>query len=152
MNPINPGKVILSIAILLVVFLMGGGLGIMYQAQKTPASPAVPQQVTPPIVKQLSSKIFATITAYGQITDINGTNITLTYAGDTTTIKVKDNVIVYSFVTDSKGVPSQKTIDFNQLKKGDSVNVNCVLLSDGSLEGHSVLIMPSASVTPLPAK
>jgi len=138
----NSAKIILSVVVLLVVFLLGGGLGVMYQPQRV----NVPQQIsaTSPIVQELSSKLFPSIIAYGKITAISGNSLTLTYSGSSATINVKSGAPVYSFATDKTGKSSQQKVDFSQIKKDDNVNVNSVLLTDGTLQGQSVIILPAS--------
>lgn len=142
----STGKIILSIVVILIVFLIGGGAGIMYQAQKT-ITPTTQVQTIPPIVKQLSSKVVPSIAVYGKVTDINGRNVTVSYDTDNITIKIKDGAPVVSFVTDSKGVSKQQTSDFSQIKKDSNINISCKFLSDGTLEGETVIILPATITT-----
>jgi hypothetical protein len=141
----EPSKIILLVVVILVIFLIGGGAGIMYQAQKSVLPQSASSQGTPPVLKQLSSKVFPLITASGKVADVSGRNITVSFSGDSTTIKIKDGAPVYSFGIDSKGVSQQQLSDFSQIKKESNINISCKLLADGTLEGQAVVILPASS-------
>lgn len=125
----------------LVIFIVGGGLGILYQS-KNPA-----QVVKIQAVQTLSSKVIPSITAFGQVSNIDGKNITLSFGGDSLTIKIRDDAQVYlpaTSTTDKNGKPvisPQQTAQFSDIKKGENVSVNLKLLPDGQLEGQLVIII-----------
>ena len=64
------------------------------------------------------------------------------------TVKVGNNAQIYSYTAASTSktgatIPgAQKTAAFNDIKKGDSVSINLKLLSDNTLQGNSVIILP----------
>ena len=130
-------KANLTILILLgvILFLVGGGIGIFYQMQKDSSGDTV--------IKALSSKVIPSIVAYGQVTEINGRNITIFYSGETLTVPIAQDAQVSSF-TQANGQTgsTQQQSSFNQIKKGDSINISIKVSSDGKLEGKMVIILP----------
>lgn len=116
---------------------------MVYQAQKGGAS-LFPSSDSSAVVKTLSSKVIASIIAYGTVADIQGKNITLSYNSDSVVIAIADTAEIYSFSQASGGnaAPTQTKTEFSQIKKGDSLNVTLNLLSDGQLKGTSVIILP----------
>ena len=133
----------------LLIFVLGGGLGVFYQTQKDTlsvetASKAVVEAKTETdaLTKTLTSKALSSITGSGQVTDIAGRNITLSSGGDSITFNLLGNAQILSFVADSTGKMTQQKVDFSQIKKGDNLSVNLKLLPDGTLEGQAVMILP----------
>lgn len=141
----NPRIIILSIIIILAAFLIGGGAGILYQSQKPvqPQASNLNVDQMSSLIKQLTSKPIASIAAYGQIQSIDGKNIALSYLGDSITVKLADNAQVFSLAVDSKGKTSQQKVDFSQVKKGDNVSISLKLLPDGTLQGQTIMILPT---------
>jgi hypothetical protein len=144
----KPIAIFISIIVLLLVFVLGGGIGILYQTRKD--APLLEKAAqSEGVIKNLSSKTVLSIVAYGQVTNIQGRDITLTYAGDTLTVRIKENSMIYSLVTPSttqKGAaaaPTQQKAEFKDIKKGDNLNVTLRLLPDGQLEASVVMIMSS---------
>jgi hypothetical protein len=136
----------------LVVFVAGGVAGYFYAWQASGLSP-VPVvesqgQAASQLAKNLSSKVVPSVAAQGVVTKINGKSITLSSQGDSMVITMSNDVKVYAFVpnpnpskTGSAMVSQQ--VDFSQIKEGDSVSVNLHVLSNGSLEGFSIVILPA---------
>jgi hypothetical protein len=123
--------------------MAGAGFGIIYQKQQEGNSK------TAEAVRALSSRAVPSIAAYGQVLDISGRNITLSYSDESLTFPVIDGADIIS-VTNSNASGSgvtasaaQKKVDFSSIKKGDTLSVNIKLLADGSLEGRSVIIVSS---------
>ena len=138
------------IVIGVVFFIVGGGLGLMYQKQKDAQSQLPQNNKKVAAVQTLSSKVIPSITAYGQISKIDGRNLTLAFGGDSLTIKIRDDALVYmpsKTTSDSSGkqiITPQTQSKFSDIKTGDNVSVNVKLLSDGQLEGQIVIILQSA--------
>lgn len=126
-----------------VTFVVGAGLGIFYQSQ-IDAPQLANFTAIKAVFKNLSSKAVPSILAYGQVTNIEGRNLTLSYSGDSVSIAISDSANINSFVKDSNGVPSQQKIDFSQIKNGDTLNISVKILPNGQLEGQSVIILSSA--------
>jgi hypothetical protein len=131
------------IIVAVIIFVIGGGLGIAYQAQKGVTGGAANAQA---VVKTLSSKVVPSIIAYGTVSDIQGKTITLAYGTDSIKVPVTDGAQVFTFTqsTDPKVAPTQTKTDFSKIKKGDSLNVSLKLLPTGELQGVSVIILPAA--------
>jgi len=128
-----------------VFFVLGGGLGVLYQEQKSVSE--IQDSPKTKAVQTLSSKVIPSITAFGQLTNIDGRNVTLTFGGDSLTVKIRDDAQIYLPATttkDSKGNPvtaPQQTAKFSDIKVGDNVSVNLKLLPDGQIEGQLVIIL-----------
>jgi len=127
----------LLVIIILAFFALGGGVGIFYQSQKEGGQPGVAEN----ILKNLNSKAVPSIIAYGQVTKIDGRNVTLSFNGDSVTIKINDSASINSFVKSASGTTTQQKMNFSQIKKGDTLSVNVKLLPDGNLQGESVIIL-----------
>ena len=123
------------IAIGLVVFILGLGVGIVYQQAKM-----VLGSKRNPVLEVLNSRTIPFVTAYGDIVDIRGKNIAINFEEDSLTVKIKDDAPVYSF---ESGV--QKIIKVEDLKKGDKVSVNLKLSQDGQAEGLAIVLIASAA-------
>jgi len=136
-------SLITIVIVAVIVFIIGGGLGIAYQSQKgvTTGGAVSAQEV----VKTLSSKVVPSIIAYGNVSDIQGKNITLSYGTESIIVAVTDNAQIFTFTqsADPKVAPTQTKTDFSKIKKGDSLNISLKLLPTGELQGISVIILPS---------
>jgi hypothetical protein len=122
-----------------VIFLVvGAALGIFYQVQRDIPSLAA--------VKTLSSKVIPAIAAYGDVTKVDDRNVTLSFNGDSLTVRIKENSPVVKFARASVGNPNpaEQKVDFKDIKVGDSLSVSVKVLPDGQLEGVSVIILPPA--------
>ncbi len=137
--------IILHVASGLLILIIGAGLGFFYQIKMG----AVPQKEVPKVeaVQKLSSKVIPSIAAYGEVTNIDGRNITLTFGGDSLTVKIRDNAQVYlptTYSKDSKGntvTLPQQAAKFADIKTGDNLSVVIKLLPDGQIEGQLVIIL-----------
>ena len=136
------------------IFVLGGGIGVLYQTQQS--APQVEKlQTIEASIKGLSSKVIPSINAYGQVTKIEGRNITLDFKGEILTLKIKDDAQILSFVKlvsseeNTSGIDNQQT-DFEEIKNGDNLNISIKFLPEGTLEGQSVIILPT--VPPQPAQ
>jgi hypothetical protein len=141
-------NLVVLIIVAFVFFGLGGGLGVLYQNQMG----VVPANEAPKIqaVQTLSSKVIPSITAFGEVSSVEGKDITLTFGGDSLKIKVRDDAQIYlpaTSTTDQNGKPvtsAQKTAEFSDIKVGDNVSVNLKLLPDGQIEGQMVIIITAA--------
>jgi len=121
----------------LFFLILGGGLGIFYQSQKNALqTPEGNSKLK--AVQVLSSKVIPSITAYGQVSNIDGRSVTLTFGGDSLNVKINDDAVVY--LPSSESSP-QQIAKFEDIKKGDNVSVNLRLLPDGQIEGQMVIIL-----------
>lgn len=131
-------QVLILVLSCLVLFLLGISLGITIQANNRGAVKKAEA------VNNLSSKVITSITAYGKITKIDGKKITLSNLGEDLSILMQDKAKIYSFNVSEKSnvAPTQKEVGFGDVKVGDSVNVVMKLLSDGQMQGSSLIILP----------
>ena len=123
----------------LVILVLGFGAGFFYKTFQV--SPQLEKSMA--LIKTLSSKTVLSTVAYGQVSEITGNDITLSYNGDNIKISMTESSPVYSFVNDSSGNPVQKKVDFKQIKIGDSLNITIKLLPDGQIQSQSALILVS---------
>lgn len=150
-------KVLISLSVIgaIVVFILGGGVGVLYQNQQV--APSQKNQTMEATIKTLSSKAVPSIVAFGQATKIDGKNITLSLNGDSITISVNDDAQIYSLaqqVATGTGAPipqTQQKVEFKDIKTGDNLNISLKVLSDGQLKGERILIFPSSG-TPINPK
>lgn len=120
-----------------LLFAIGADLGIFFGGRLGPEKTKIKA------ANNLSSKVVSSMTAFGQVKNIDGRNITLSNLGDDLTISVAGNAQVFSFSTPAgASAPVQKTIKFEDIKTGDKVNVTLKTLPTGQLEGLSVIILP----------
>ena len=150
-------SIFLLIIIGVFIFVLGGGVGIMYQEQIIKdTSQAETIQITPQItsatIKTLLSKVISPIIASGKAVKIEKRNITLKDKTESLVISVKENSSVYSSeqVVDQDGEDTnsdsvKKIVEFKDVKVGDNLNIIFKLLLDGTLETQSVIIFPPDS-------
>lgn len=135
------------VIVAILFFVVGGGLGIAYQIKKDSLTPKEKVQVES--ANKLSSKVIPSITAFGEVSNITGKNITLTFGGDSLVIKIRDDAQIYLPATNStdkngKAVAlPQRAAKFSDIKTGDSLSINLKLLPDGQIEGQMVIIINS---------
>jgi len=121
-------NIVLYIVAGLIIFAVGGGAGVLYQQQKG-------EEINF-LFKTLNSKIISSIMADGYVANIEGKNISLDLNGESLIVKIRDDAKVMFF--DDKGV--QKEIKFEDIKKGDFINVNIRLFSANQFEGYMILM------------
>lgn len=138
-----------STVVAIFVFLLGGGIGIFYQSNKdasqfgTLESRDTQSQTLQSAINGLSSKVVLSSTAYGQVSSIDGRDIVLVYEKDSLKIKIKDDAVIYAPTEENfSGTGVQPQVQFENIKKGDSLNVNFKLLPNGTLEGQVITIIP----------
>jgi len=109
-------NIVLYIVAGLVIFAVGGGVGVLYQQQK-----GNPLPEENPLIKTLSSNVVS-LTASGDVEKIEGKNITLKLGDDALSVKMRDGV------------------KFEDLKKGDFVTIFLSSDSKGTFEGYQVVV------------
>ena len=133
----------------LIIFIIGGGLGVILKTQQD-APKLNDYQKTQTIIKSLTSKTVSVITFFGKITKISGNDIVLTNAGDSVIINISDKTNIISFVPATSKTKNnfagvtQQQIKFTQLKIGDTLNVN-VMVVDSVLSAQSITIFSGLS-------
>jgi hypothetical protein len=138
-------NLIILIILGFIIFILGGGLGILYQQQKEvlPSKDILKVQA----VQTLSSKVIPSIAAFGTVTNISGRNLTLVSGNDSLTVKISDGAQIFlpaTTTTDKNGkvvTSPQQAVSFSEIKNGNNVSVNLKLLPDGQIEGQMVSII-----------
>ena len=157
----NKILIFLLIIIGVIIFTVGGGgLGILYQKQKDASQIEKLQareSVLNSVVKRLSSKLIQSIASYGKVSKIEGRNVTLTFEGESLTIKVREEALIFSFTQTlgrsltgeaaplKKGdtvITTRQKVELKDIKLGDDLGINIKLLPDGQLEGQFITIVP----------
>jgi len=134
-------SIVLIVILIVAAFLLGGALGMYYQK-----GPGVGLSSNSDLVKTLSSKVVPSMIAYGAVSKIDGRTLTLTYGTDSIVVPVAEGAQVFSFTQTTTGsTPTQKEANFSDIKVGNSINVSLKLLSNGNLQGTSVIILPTNS-------
>ena len=144
----NKNLTISLIIVGIIIFAVGGGLGVLYQTRKNAPQVENSQPINPAI-KNLSSKVIASINSSGQVSKIEGRDITLISSGESLTIKAKEDALIFSFIqvppAKKGGAPTitQQKTELKDIKNGDNLMMNLKLLSDGQLEAQSITILPT---------
>jgi len=135
--------VIILITAVLVSLVLGAGLGIFYQMQKDSPKIQAGEKMSETI-KNLSSGMVPSIVAYGEVSAINGKNITLGYSGKSMQIEISKTAKIYSAVpnTETK-TTALPTVKFSDIKIGDRLNITMTVSQEGQLQGQSVIIIGS---------
>lgn len=137
-------KIVSTAIIVLVVLVVGLGAGFFIKALMD-ASVLAKNEKIAKAIEVLSSPLVPSIVAYGQVESINGRVITLSYSGKTLSVEISSNAVIYSYSAGSGAAGGQKQIKFENIKKGDTLNVSIKLSSDGSLVGQMVMMIPVPS-------
>src|SRR3989339_1252658 len=125
--------------------VVGLGVGVVYQKQADASQ--VEKSPKTKAINILSSKIIPSITAFGEVTKIDGKNITLSFGGDNLTVKINDDAQIYFPARDTKdenGKPitaPQKIVKFSDIKIRDDASINVKLLTDVKMEGQLVVVL-----------
>lgn len=138
-------SIVLIIIFGLVSSLLGGGIGFLYKTflmSSQQVSPEIEKATT--IIKNLTSKTVISSVAYGEVSKIEGRNVTLSFGGDNLKIKMMGDAPIYSFSNDSAGKPVQKKVNLETVKIGDTLNIAIKVLPDGQIQGQSILIIRPA--------
>ncbi len=129
--------------ILLGVGFFSGVTWVQKQIQKS--------NTESPLAALLASKVISNglaTFASGEITVIGGRNLTLNKEGNTLTILIQEDALIYRLsppketATEVPQPVEMKEIQFGEIKAGDKVNISCQLKSDGTLEGTTVTVLP----------
>lgn len=93
------------------------------------------------VVKVMSSNLIPSLTVYGEVKEISGRNITLSYVGDTLTVPIKDDAKILAIQNDDPA-GAAKEVTLGDVKVGDFLNITLVVSREGIVEGTQVLIIP----------
>ena len=137
-------KIICLIICGAVLLGIGTLAGVNFQEQKTTPRIAELEKMENMIKILSSSKVIPSIVAFGQVGEISGRTVTLTYGTESLAIPIREDAKIYSFsgTTNQKTPPEQKTAEFKDIKVGDKLNITLKILSNGEIEGLSVIIFP----------
>lgn len=137
----NGSKLVILIIIGILLVAGGGAAGFFYNSKM--------QAPSTDLIRTLSSKAIPSIIAYGEVKNISGKNLTISYKGDSISVKIADNaqVVILTPQAGSSTTQAQVKADFSKIKVGDNLNVSIKVFSDGSMEGQSVFILPSFGTT-----
>lgn len=126
-----------AIVLALIFFVLGGALGMWYQVQRDSVLAGKAG-----VMDTLSSKLVISMVVYGEVSKIDGRNVTLTFGGQKMTLNVGNNAKIYSFIssTPTPGA-TQQTVPFDQIKVGSKLNAAVAFTPDGSLSVQSVIIL-----------
>jgi hypothetical protein len=124
--------IIVAVILIIAAFFAGDIFGVSMQKKTTINQ----SEQTSALIKTLSSDAVPSIVAYGEVSEINDKNITLSFNGDTITAKIKDDANFYSYAGNSS---SPSKLSFDQIQVGDMLNISIKLTADGQLEGESVI-------------
>jgi len=133
MNKVT-SSILIAVAIILSIAVGLAG-GMFYQSQKD----ASLNQKTASMLGAISSKAVSAIVTYGTVSNIEGRNITIDYLGDKMTIAIKNDAKIYAYENSVK-----KEIQFQDVKKGDSINITTIATPSGEFQGNLVIIFSKA--------
>lgn len=140
---------VILVIVAAIIFAAGGGLG--YILQKNPGSSSgADGGALATLGTTLKSKAINSISAFGNVTNISGRTVTLTYNKETIQIKMRDDAKFYTFVQTkdpktNKTISKQQAAKFTDIKIGDNLNVSVKITADNKLEGSSAIIFAPAS-------
>lgn len=130
----NSSNLVVLLVVAVLFFLIGGAVGMFFQAQKDG-----PQLTKAGAFDVLSSKVVASVVAYGKVTAISGRSLTLSFNGSEMVVPVAENAPIYAF---PQGSTTQQKAAFADIKAGNNVNVNLRVSPNGAIEGQTVIVLP----------
>ena len=132
----------------IAIFVLGGGLGVLYQIQKDVSQIEKLQamesvlkvtnsalKVKESMLKGLSSKVVTSMVAQGEVVKIEGENITVRNNGETLIVSIGNNSKIYS-------IAKKVALNPKDIKVGDNLSITFKLLPEGQLDGQLILIDP----------
>lgn len=134
-------KLIIIISLLaggILLLVVGGFCGVLLE--KKIVEPKI--EKTDVLLKVLNSNLISSVTAFGQVIEISGRNITLVSSDQKLTIRIKDNAKIA--VLDSQKIPTE--VGIGDLKIGQNISAKLSIAQDNTLEASTVLVMPSVTV------
>jgi len=137
----SKSNIVVIIIVGIIIFVIGGAVGVFYQMQKD-----APELLKASALEKLSSNVIPSIVAYGEVLDINGRDVLISFSGASLTVPIDENAQVYSFNNSSASEsPTQQQANFSEIKKGDYLNISLKVSMDGEIQGKTVIILPPAS-------
>lgn len=138
----NKNLIVLLIIGGVLVFILGGGIGVLYKTQEV--TPQLEKgKAAEASLKILSSKLMHEIVTYGEVSNIDRANKTFTISvqGDSLKVVMKKDALVYLLSNDSKGVPVRTQVSFEDIKDKDMVRPYMEFSSDGQIVSFLVMII-----------
>jgi len=141
---------VIVIFLIFVIFLAGLLTGISVMLLYKDASLGFNQQTSEEnlknteTVKLLSSKVVSSIMAYGEVQSIDEKNITLSFSGENIVIKLADDVQILTLSTGGDKKSNYQPYLLSQIKKNYNVTVDLNLLTNGTLQGQVITVLPSS--------
>jgi hypothetical protein len=130
-------SIIILILIGVVIFVIGGGVGVLYKTEKTSEQPDKN-------LNMLSSRVISKIVAYGEVTEINKKNITLSFMEENLTFEIKENIPIYKIVGTEQASAFWQDSTFNEIKEGNRLNVNLKINENNQTKIVAVYILSPA--------
>lgn len=151
----NIKNVLISLVAGILILILGVWLGMLLGGKGTMTASQTSQVAAgAALTKALSSKVIPSIAAYGQVTKIDGSNLTISYQGDSVVVSVDSNSKIYSFAkqpttttTKKTTAPTSQQIALKDVKVGDNVSVNIKVFPTGEMQGLSVVVLPPTPIT-----
>jgi hypothetical protein len=133
---------IVAVVVISLSFFIGRQVGIFYQSQQNDSA------TRDELVSKLSSKLVVSIVVYGQVTKIEGRNVTLAFGGQQMTLMVGNNAKILTLSSNVSSRDSgQKEGVFGDIKLGDKLNMVVTLSQSGQLLVQSAVILPATIAT-----
>jgi hypothetical protein len=139
----NEQKAIIFLIIVgLLIFALGAASGFFYASR----NPKIQQaQTVIPTINLLGSKVVQSVSAFGTVTKIEGSNVTLSYEGDEITIPISNSAQIFSALVQrdstgsaTTGIPQQVSV--RNIKVGQNLVVNFSVNTSGQITGNQVTI------------
>jgi hypothetical protein len=123
-------------------FVLGGGVGIIYQKQHTDQ---IVNQL-PEFIDNLQSKVISSVLVSGTVVRVSEKNIILNNNGNEIEIPLSQDAKIISLINSynekDQNLKTEKSdISLKNIKVGDKLNVKVRILSDGKLEGYMVTVV-----------
>jgi hypothetical protein len=139
-------KIVLTSLIIflgLVIFVVGGGVGIVFQTQKD----ALELEKS----KLITSKLVTGVAVLGKVTKISERNVTLSSENESIIVNIEDSANMLSLFNQGQDINSVEkatsmAIKFQDIKIGDYLNVNGLINQDGIIKATTVIIPPASSI------
>lgn len=127
----------------LVIFVLGGVVGVLYQNQKTggtilPSGQGQPVESTK-ASGSVKSAVVTSVVLFGQVKSISGKTLVIANNGDTAQVTVSSETKIFT-VDYTSGAPVQKNAQFANIKVGATVNIGAKVLNNDTFSAQSVTI------------
>lgn len=131
----------------IVLLILGGFAGVMYQSQKTGTVNSLTggSNQVKALVDSLKSKAVSSIAIYGKVQSISGKTVKVSSNADTVSVLIADNA-EFSLIDYSTKDAVRKTATFSNIKVGDNINISVKILDNYTLSGVSVAIFPATNI------